>query len=98
MARRPNPRRVKLHRTYSVYDLAHLLGVHKNTVRGWIASGLETIDDARPALILGSVAVAFFGARRERAKRPCSSGQLYCVRCREPRAPALRLVDYIPLS
>jgi hypothetical protein len=29
--RRPNPRRVKLHRNYSVEDIARLFNLHKNT-------------------------------------------------------------------
>ena len=34
-ARRVNPHAVKLHRSYSVPELAACLGVHKNTVRHW---------------------------------------------------------------
>jgi hypothetical protein len=98
MRRRLNAGRIKLHRTYTVHELARTLGVHKNTVRAWLAIGLATIDDARPALILGSVAIDFFRQRRQLAKRPCSAGQLYCVRCREPKTPAHNFADYVPLS
>ena len=30
-----------------------VLKVHKNTVRAWLKSGLEPVDDRRPTLILG---------------------------------------------
>ena len=38
---------------------------HKNTVRGWLKSGLETVDDRRPTLVLGRKLSAFLHARRE---------------------------------
>jgi hypothetical protein len=44
MARRPNGRRVKIHRTYTINEVAALLGVHKHRVRRWIAAGLPTTD------------------------------------------------------
>ena len=52
-ARHPNPRLVKIHRNYSVEDIARLFDVHKNTVRSWLKQGLAAIDDRRPTLILG---------------------------------------------
>lgn len=52
-ARRINPRLIKLHRPYSVEEAARALGVHKNSVRGWIKDGLPTVDHSRPLLILG---------------------------------------------
>ena len=57
--RNPNPRLVKIHRNYTVEDVANLLGVHKNTVREWIKQGLPKIDDKRPMLILGCDLFAF---------------------------------------
>ena len=43
-----NPRRVKLHRSYTVEEAAMLFKVHKNTVRGWLKSGLETVEVVAP--------------------------------------------------
>lgn len=40
VARRVNFRAVKLHRSYSVPELAACFGVHKNTVRLWLAREL----------------------------------------------------------
>ena len=56
--RHPNHRLVKIHRTYTVEDIAGLFGTHKNTVRQWIRAGLPTIDDGRPMLILGPQLIA----------------------------------------
>lgn len=93
--RRINPRRAKLHRAYDVGELADRLDVHKNTVRDWIKKGLPVVDGTRPVLILGSEFQAWWGKQRKAAKRPCQPGQMYCFKCREPKAPALGMVDYV---
>lgn len=93
--RRINPRRAKLHRSYDVGELADLLGVHKNTVRQWIKNGLPVVDSSRPVLILGCDFQAWWGKQRKAAKRPCQPGQMYCFKCREPKTPALGMVDYV---
>ena len=95
---RANPRAIKLHRTYSVEDAARTLGVHKNSVRGWCKDGLKAIDSDRPILFLGSDLRAFLEQRNASRKRPCRPGTLYCFRCREPRAPALGMVDWTPIN
>jgi hypothetical protein len=95
-ARRVNPYRVKLHRIYSVQELAHCLGVHKNTVRHWQDAGLNAIDGNRPTLFDGATARAFLVARQTNRKRPCPPGTIYCFKCREPRVPGLDMVEFIP--
>ena len=96
--RHPNPRLAKIHRNYTVDEVADLFGVHKNTVRGWVKYGLPTSDGRRPMLILGRELVAFLTARRAKNKRTCQPGEIYCVRCRAPRAPAGDMVDYMPVT
>lgn len=97
-ARRVNPRAVKLHRSYSVPELAACFGVHKNTVRHWQRAGLTPIDDGRPVLFQGAIVRAFLSTRNASRKRPCPPGTLYCFRCREPRPPALGMVDYVSIN
>ncbi len=97
-AMRPNPRLAKIHRSYSVEEIAKLYGVHRNTVRAWIGRGLPTVDDRRPVLVLGGHLRAFLQARRKAAKRPCGPGEIYCLRCREPRRPAGNAVRYHPIT
>lgn len=99
MSRRlPNPRLAKIHRNYTVEEVASKFSVHRNTVRQWIKRGLPTSDDRRPLLILGADLVAFLRAQRAKNKRSCQPGEMYCVRCREPRAPAGDMADYLPVT
>ncbi|MDO9368586.1 MAG: helix-turn-helix domain-containing protein [Sphingopyxis sp.] len=95
-ARRINPRLIKIHRCYSVEEAARALGAHKNSVRGWIKGGLPVVEGGRPVLILGHDLRAFLERRRKVGKRPCSPGTIYCLKCREPRPPALGMVEYEP--
>jgi hypothetical protein len=92
--RRPDHRRVKLHRSYSIDEVARLFGMHKNTVRGWIGQGLPLLDRGRPQLIHGTDLIGFLKRRRARNRRPCGPGQIYCVKCRSPQAPAGDVADY----
>lgn len=96
--KRLNPRRVKVHRCYTVEEAAMLFRVHKNTVRTWLKSGLQPIDSRRPILILGQQLASFLHARRERKRQRCRPGELYCFRCRAPRASAVHTADYLPIT
>ena len=97
-AHRANPQRVKLHRSYSVAELVACLGVHKNTVRLWQRNGLEPIDASRPVLFQGATVRAYLAKRNASRKCPCPPGKLYCFRCRQPRPPALGMLDYFAVT
>ena len=96
--RHPNHRLVKIHRSYSVEEIAKLFGIHKNTVRKWVKAGLATSDDKRPMLILGHDLTAFLQARRVKNKQTCKPGEIYCVGCRAPKFPAADMAEYSPVT
>ena len=96
--RHPNPRLAKIHRNYTVEEVAALFDVHKNSVRNWVKCGLPTSDDRRPMLILGRDLVAFLHARRVKNKRPCQPGEIYCMRCRTAQRPAGDMAEYQPIT
>ncbi len=92
--RRINWRRVKTHRNYEIAELAKLLGVSRSTVRNWIKSGLPVISDKRPRLIVGEDFRRWSKAARAARKSKCRPGEMYCFKCRQPRKPALGMVDF----
>jgi hypothetical protein len=96
--RQPNHRLAKLHRNYTVDEVAELFSIHKNTVRNWVAQGLPVNDDRRPLLILGRELHTFLQRKRTANKQPCKPGEIYCVKCRAPQAPAGNMADYVALS
>lgn len=96
--RHPNHRHVKIHRSYTVEEIASLFCIHKNTVRGWVKAGLSPSDDKRPMLILGHTLAAYLNARRVKNKQTCQPGEIYCVKCRAPKVPAADMAEYKPVS
>jgi hypothetical protein len=98
MGKRLNPNLVKIHRSYSVGEVADLFPVHKNTVRLWVKDGLATNDNKRPLLILGFDLKQYLQSKRKRNKRKCQPFEIYCVRCRLPQIPYGNMVDYKPIN
>ena len=96
--RHPNHRLVKIHRNYTVEEIAELFNIHKNTVRSWIKTGLATCDTKRPMLVLGQELTDFLISRREKNKQTCKPGELFCVGCKAPKPPAADMVQYTPVT
>jgi hypothetical protein len=96
--RQANYRRVKIHRSYKIEEIALLLSVHKNTVRAWVKAGLPACDRNRPTLIVGRELRVFLQSRRANRKQPCRPGELFCFRCRAPKKPAGKMVDCEPVT
>ena len=94
--RKPDPRRLSAHLSYSPSELSTRLGVHKNTIRQWQHEGMIALDNNRPSMFQGAVVRSFLTTRNVRHKKPCPVGTVYCVKCRAPRRPALGMADYIP--
>lgn len=93
MARQPEWRRIKRHRSYTVWEAAQVTRCHRNTVRSWVKQGLPIIPGTRPSLILGVELLAFLKQRSVRRKRKCGAGEIYCLKCREAVAPAEQMAD-----
>jgi hypothetical protein len=97
-SRHPNPLLAKIHRSYSVEEIARLFNIHKNTIRSWFKLGLKPIDGRRPTVVRGEEIRRFLAERRARAKRACGPGRIYCLPCRAPKIPAGKMADCVATS
>jgi excisionase family DNA binding protein len=92
--RRASARRVKKHWSYTAEEAAYALGVHRHTVRRWIASkALPALTEKRPHLILGRDLQAFLTTPTSRRVK-LKPG----VKCRLPKRPAHGMADYVPIN
>ncbi|WP_411819121.1 helix-turn-helix domain-containing protein [Hyphococcus formosus] len=96
MAKRYNLRSIKKNRNYTFEEVAELLNVHEQTVRGWVSSGLRSLRAKKPYLIIGEDLLVFHRKRTNARKSPLGKNQLYCLTCREPKVPFDSEVEFIP--
>ncbi|MER9528549.1 hypothetical protein NKI89_01875 [Mesorhizobium sp. M0309] len=96
--RRQNPRLAKSLHCYTIIEVADLYGVHRNTVRHWLANGLQALDAKRPVMVHGTALNRFHMARRDMVAQTCGPGEVYCLGCRRPRKPAGLIADFTPLT
>ena len=96
--RHPNHRLVKGRRNYTVEEIARLFGIHKNTVRQWIKSGLPALDDKRPILILGEELISFLQARRARRSSLACLGRCTASDAVPRDSPQASMADCRPLT
>lgn len=94
MSKGLNPNRAKIHRNYTVEEVAELFHVHKNTVRTWLKNGLRACDDRFPTLVLGGVLRDYIRAKKTKHKQKCQPWEFYCVRCRKPQLAAEGMAEY----
>lgn len=97
MARCAGWRAVKIHKNYSVEEVAENQRVAKGTVRRWLKTGLPSLTEKKPCLILGGDLVDFLKGRK-RPKQTCKPEECYCFKCRTPRKPAFGEAEYCPTT
>ncbi len=85
--KKPDRRRIRIRRAYSIPEVAALLEVHVHTVRRWLSNGLGSIDSQKPTLIHGAELRRYLDARAKGRKQKCGPDEMYCLSCRTPRLP-----------
>lgn len=95
--KRPNGRRIKMHRSYDVAEAAKAVGVSRGTIRRYLKDGLHSLSDQRPVLILGQDLKEFLDAKRK-PRQSCRIDQCYCMSCKVPRRPAFDEVEFHPTN
>ena len=96
MPKRLNPNLAKIHYPYSVTEAAQIWGIHPHTIRAWIKAGLPTIDNAKPTLIHGAELGEYVREQNRKRKYPCEPYEIFCVKCKRPKTPAMSMVDFVP--
>lgn len=92
-----NPRKAKIHRSYSVAEVAALFGVTRGAVRTWCKADLPAVKIAGDLLIYGEELRAFLEKRRSARRAVCPPGSVYCMKCRAPQRPAAETITVTPL-
>lgn len=96
MAKKFPVNKIKKHLVYTVWEIAELLGCHKQTVIRWIKTGGLPADLSRkPWLIEGHHVKEFLGARQSRASCKLALHHCYCLGCKCPREPDGKFADYV---
>jgi hypothetical protein len=97
MARCAGWRAVKIHKNYSVEEVAENQRVAKGTVRRWLKTGLPSLTEKRPCLILGGDLVDFLKGQKK-PKQTCKPEECYCFKCKAPRKAAFGEAEYQPIT
>ena len=93
---KPDLRRIRLSKCYSVQEGASLLGVSVGTFRSWIRRGLPILQGTRPILVPGDGLKAWLKARAKARKCRCQPDELYCCRCRSPQKAKPASAEIVP--
>lgn len=94
--RKYNLRLIRLRRTYTISELAKLLGVHARTVQSWHKQGLKPINpDEGRHLFMGSMVREFLRNRQAKRKHPLKEDEFYCPRCHQARQSKLDKIQIV---
>lgn len=98
MYRYPNARKIKAARSYTIPEVAEVLGCSTRTVRNWAGMGLRVLNDNRPFLIVGDDLKTFLADQSASKKVKLGPNELYCLSCKVPRQPMGMMADEIRQS
>lgn len=74
--------KIRINRTYTIAELADVLGVCNTTVWNWIQKGLPVVDRSKkPWLIDGKEAREYLESRFKNSKSKMLYYEFYCVNC-----------------
>ncbi len=94
--RKPDLRRIRPSKTYTLPAIAKALDRDIATVRSWVREGLPLLSDQNPVLVFGSDLKDWLQFKQKARKRKCQLGELFCFKCKQPRKPLPGSVVIIP--
>lgn len=95
MYKYPNAKKIKAARSYTIPEVAEVLGCTTRTVRNWAVMGLRVLTENRPYLIVGDELKKFLADQSASKKVKLAPNELYCLSCKAPRQPLGMMVDEI---
>mgnify|MGYP005751237847 CR=1 FL=1 len=95
MYKYPNVKKIKAARSYTIPEVAEVLGCSTRTVRNWAGMGLRVLNDNRPFLIIGDDLKTFLAAQSASKKVKLGPNELFCLSCKVPRQPLGMMADVI---
>jgi transcription elongation factor Elf1 len=78
---------------YTIQEAAAVSGVSDRTIRAWMKDGLSAMKQERPTLLRGDALIAFIKGQRKSRKTKIKQDEFYCLKCRDARKPAERMVE-----
>lgn len=94
--RKPDLRRIRTSKTYTLPEIAKTLDRNIATIRSWVRQDLPLLSKQKPLLVLGSDLKRWPAATWKAKARKCQSDELFCFKCRVPRKPKLASVEILP--
>jgi hypothetical protein len=95
MYKYPSAKKIKAARSYTIPEVAEVLGCSTRTVRNWAGMGLRVLTDNRPYLIVGDDLKNFLADQSASKKVKLASNELFCLSCKAPRQPLGMMADEI---
>lgn len=95
MYRYPNAKKIKASRSYTITEVAEVLGCSTRTVRNWAGMGLRVLTENRPYLIVGDDLKKFLADQSASKKVKLGPNELFCLSCKVPRQPLGMMADEI---
>ncbi len=98
MYKYPSAKKIKAARSYTIPEVAEVLGCSTRTVRNWAGMGLRVLNDNRPFLIVGDDLKTFLAEQSASKKVKLGPDELYCLSCKAPRKPLGMMADEVRQS
>ena len=77
-----NIRLIKARRSYSITEMASLLGVDRKTCQRWIKEGLKPIEEGtNPLLFMGESLKRFLKEKKKKRKCKLEKDEFFCMKC-----------------
>jgi hypothetical protein len=81
-----DPRKVSLHKSYTLKELTALVGMSQKTCLRWIEQGLPTVPGCeKPILIKGSELKEFIRSRNSKPELKLKRHEFFCLTCKDAR-------------